>query len=113
VKHLIFFDNTCRLCQNAIRQIQDLDSGHIFEFYPLTSSRAKEMIPAKHLSGDTMVLMENEKRIWVRSKAIFRIFYLLGGKWKWLGALCYVPGLDLFYRFVAHNRYLFNVEKKK
>lgn len=109
--HFIFFDHTCRMCQNAVRRIQELDKERIFEFYPLTSSKAKEMVPTKYLGGDTIVLLENQKKVWIRSKAIFRIFHLLGGKWKWLGALCYIPGLDLFYRAVAHNRYLFNPEK--
>lgn len=107
MKHLIFFDSTCNLCQKSVRKIQELDKGKIFEFYPLNSSKAKELVPAKYLTGDTMVLMENGQRIWVRSKAVFRIFKLLGGKYEKLGILCYVPGLDLFYRIVAHNRYLF------
>lgn len=107
MKHMIFFDSTCNLCQKSVRKLQELDKEKIFEFYPLTSAKAKELVPAKYLTGDTMVLLENGKRIWVRSKAIFRIFKLLGGKYEWLGILCYVPGLDLFYRAVAHNRYLF------
>lgn len=108
MKHLIFFDSTCRMCQDSIRKIQELDMKHIFEFYPLNSAKAKEMVPAKFLTGDTMVLLEDQKRVWIRSKAIFRIFKLLGGKWEWLGVLCYVPGLDLFYRAIAHNRHLFD-----
>ncbi len=96
------------MCQKSIRKIQELDKEKIFEFYPLTSAKAKEMVPEKYLTGDTMVLLEDQKRIWLRSKAIFRIFKLLDGKYKWLGVLCYVPGLDLFYRLVAHNRHLFD-----
>lgn len=108
MKHLIFFDSSCNLCQKSVRKIQELDKEKIFQFYPLTSAKAKEMVPEKYLTGDTMVLLEDQKRVWLRSKAIFRIFKLLDGKYKWLGALCYVPGLDLFYRLVAHNRHLFD-----
>ncbi|NGX26608.1 MAG: hypothetical protein K940chlam6_00533 [Chlamydiae bacterium] len=105
--HLIFFDSTCPLCQKSVQQIQEMDSGHIFEFFPLDSAKASELLPEKFRKGDTIVLMENRKRIWTRAKAIFRILKLLGGKWSWMGFLCYVPGLDLFYRIIAHNRHLF------
>lgn len=108
MKHLIFFDSTCKMCQKSIRKVQELDTQHIFEFYPLNSSKAKELLPPHLLKGDTMVLLENQKKIWIRSKAVFRIFKLLDGKFKWLGAFCYVPGLDLFYRAIAHNRHLFD-----
>lgn len=106
-EHLIFFDNTCPFCQKSVRRIQEMDKKQIFEFYPLNSSVAKESLPEKLLKGDTMVLLENRKTIWVRAKAVFRILKLLGGKWAWLGFLAYVPGLDIFYRIIAHNRHLF------
>jgi len=105
--HLIFFDATCRLCQRSVRKIQEIDKDHLFEFLPLASNEAHRKLPEKLLEGDTIVLMENRQKIWVRSKAIFRILKLLGGKWSGLGFLAYVPGLDLFYRLIAHNRHLF------
>jgi len=86
-----------------IRKIQERDTKHLFEFYPLNSTKARELIPPELLKGDTLVLLEDQKRIWVRSKAVFRILKLLDGKWKGLGWLSYVPGLDLFYRIIAHN----------
>lgn len=107
-QHIIFFDHTCPLCQKSVRRIQEMDARHIFEFYPLNSEKAKELLAPEFLKGDTMVLLENQKTVWVRSKAIFRILKLLEGKWAWLGFLAYVPGLDLFYRIVAHNRHLFS-----
>src|SRR4051812_32325978 len=102
--HLIFFDNSCPLCQKSIRQIQQMDTQHIFEFFPLNSSFAKEHLSPELLKGDTLVLLENRNKVWLRSKAVFRIVKLLEGKWAWLGFLCYVPGLDLLYRIIAHNR---------
>ena len=90
-----------------MRRIQEMDRGKIFEFFPLTSSKAKELLPEKLLKGDTLVLLENKNRIWIRSKAVFRILKLLEGKWSWLGFLSYVPGLDIFYRVIAHNRGIF------
>lgn len=106
-KHLIFFDSTCPLCQKSVRQIKERDKNHIFEFFPLNSSVAREHLPSHLLKGDTLVLMENGQQTWIRAKAVFRILKLLRGKWSWLGFLCYVPGLDLLYRVVAHNRNVF------
>lgn len=107
-RHIIFFDATCSLCQKSIQRIKEMDRKHLFEFFPLTSVKAKELLSPELLKGDTIVLLENGKHVWIRAKAIFRILKLLEGKWSWLGFLCYVPGLDLFYKLVAHNRHIFD-----
>jgi predicted DCC family thiol-disulfide oxidoreductase YuxK len=99
--NLIFFDSTCPLCQRSVGRIQERDKNKLFTFYPLTSAKAKELLDEKLLEGDTIVLREEDGTIWVRAKAIFRILELLGSKW---GFMRHVPGIDLFYRIVAHNR---------
>lgn len=104
---MVFFDSTCNLCKNAVRHIQHRDTNQIFSFFPLTSELASEKLPENLLKGDTLVLLEGEKRIWIRSKAVFRILKLLGGKYAWMGVFAYVPGLDFLYRAIAHNRHLF------
>ena len=101
-EHIIFFDHTCKLCSQAVQTIQAKDKNQIFEFFPLESEMAKQSLPEKYLSMDTLVLLENKKEVWVRAKAIFRILHLLEGKWGWL---VYIPGLDLFYRLIARNRH--------
>lgn len=106
-QHTIFFDNVCPLCQKSVRRIQEMDTQKKFSYFPLNSTKAKELLSENLLKGDTLVLLENNKRIWLRSKAVFRILKLLEGRWSWLGFLCYVPGFDLFYRIIAHNRHLF------
>ena len=106
-KQLIFFDSTCKLCQNAIRRIQERDAKKQFTYFPLSSEMAKQKLPEELLEGDTIVLLENGEEMWIRSKAIFRILKLLGGKYAWMGVFAYVPGLDFLYRAIAHNRHLF------
>jgi len=106
MKPIIFFDSKCHFCQDSIQKIRERDKNNLFEFFPLDSEKAKELLPEKLLKGDTLVLLENGK-IWLRAKAIFRILHLLGGKWKAFGLLCYLPGLDLFYRLIAKHRHLF------
>lgn len=107
MSHFIFFDSHCPLCQKSIEQIEEIDVKKQFIYLPLASEKSQEMLPQKLLNEDSLVLLENGKKVWIRSKAAFRILHLIGGKWKWLGLLCYVPGLDLFYRLVAKNRHFF------
>jgi len=67
---------------------------------------ARQKLPEELLKGDTIVLLENGKKTWTRSKAIFRILKLLGGRYAWMGVFVHVPGVDFLYRIVAHNRHL-------
>lgn len=106
-RHWIFFDHTCLLCQKSVDQIKKRDKKSLFTFFPLESSIAKQHLSKELLKADTLVLMEDQKKIWVRARAVFRILKLLQGKWSWLGFLCYVPGIDLFYKIVAHHRHMF------
>lgn len=107
-KHLLFFDENCPFCQNTINQIRALDRKGIFQCAPIGT------LPdsfADLKQANTLILIENahspKKRIWMRGRGVLRIFWLLGGKWKFLGALSCVPFLpDLVYRFVAKHRHL-------
>lgn len=107
MKHLIFFDSRCPLCQNAVRKIREKDTQQIFTFFPLESQKAKELLSKELLSSDTLVLLDNKGVVWIRGQAVFQILHLLGGKWKWLGFLSHLPGVDLFYRLIAKNRHFF------
>ena len=106
-EHIIFFDSTCPMCQKSVRKIQSMDTKGVFEFFPLNSEMAREHLSEELLSADTLVLFENKKEVWIRASAIFRILYLIGGKYKKWGWLAHVPGLDLFYRIIATNRHFF------
>ncbi|NGX38746.1 MAG: hypothetical protein KR126chlam1_00056 [Chlamydiae bacterium] len=105
--HKIYYDATCPMCQKTVRRIRERDEKGRFEYIPLDSDRARSVLSPELLKGDTIVLIEENGKIWLRSKAVFRILKFLGGKGSWLGFLVYVPGLDLFYRMIAHNRHLF------
>ena len=107
MKHVIFFDSTCSLCKNAIKKIQKRDRKKIFSYYPLNSGLARQKLSDKFLEKNTLVLLENGKKVFFRSKAVFRILKLLGGKYAWMGFFVYVPGLDFFYRIVANHRRFF------
>ena len=76
-------------------------------FAPLEGITARKMLH-DHLGRSTFVLLEiPPHRKWIRGKAVFRILWLLGGKWKWIGWMHVIPFLNLFYRLVAAYRGLF------
>ena len=108
-KHLIFFDASCRFCSNAVDRVMRWDKKEIFLSAPLDGDLAKAM---KIERDDSFILVENfyggKKKIYLRGRGVARVFWLLGGWWKWLGWLCFFPfGLNLFYTIVARHRHRF------
>jgi predicted DCC family thiol-disulfide oxidoreductase YuxK len=111
-KHLILYDAHCQLCLNSIKFIKRHDKHHRFNYAALDSNASHAHLTGKNAylkKEDTLILLENVKtkktKVWIRSKGIFRIFWILGGPWKFLGALGYLPfGGDVIYRFIAHHR---------
>lgn len=110
--HLVFYDASCPLCVHFVEQLIVRDTGGFFFFAPLQGETAQRYLAPAIQRGDTMVLVENfhsrHPRIWMRGRGVFRIFWLLGGRWRWVGWLCFCPfGVDLLYRAVARHRHLF------
>lgn len=119
--HLIFFDDTCPLCQRAVSHIILIDQKNIFRFSPLKGNTAKEVLGKKRddfISENTIVLVENfkkpKKKIYIRSKALFKIYYLIGGWHKLIGFLSFFPPTitDFFYRLIAKHRHKLAFKKR-
>ncbi|HEY2811453.1 MAG TPA: DUF393 domain-containing protein [Rhabdochlamydiaceae bacterium] len=112
-KHLILFDSSCPLCWNAIRKVKDWDKKHLFLYEPLSSDMARGVIEEhKELHNvDSLMLIENfrkgeKQRIWLRGRAVLRIFWLLGGFKKCIGWMAFLPfGVDGIYRLIARHRH--------
>ena len=113
-KHLIFFDGECAFCNQRVHHLLEWDHSEKFLFAPLEGSTAKKELHRsleKLQKENTLVLLENyasdQQRMWIRGRGVLRIFWLLGGKWKLLGWLSFLPcGADLIYRLIAHHRHL-------
>ena len=104
--HRLFYDASCALCRAAIEHVKARDAGPIFLYAGLDSP----LVPPEYRNGDTVVLLEETSegdRLWVRARAIFRIYWLLGGGYRLLGWLSYLPGwlLDPIYSMVARHRH--------
>ena len=112
-EHLIFFDGECPFCHKSVRQILEIDVDKRFLFAPLKGETASSILtgpqgPLK--SANSLVLVENydstERKFWLRSRAVFRMYWLVGNGWGLIGILSFLPGYvgDFFYdRFAAHR----------
>ena len=119
-KHLVFYDGQCGLCDHVVQFLIKHDKDRIFVFAPLQGSTAKVVLkdhPSFLEQMDTLVLIENygtdQQQIYVLGKGTFRILWLLGGFWKVIGWLSFLPSqiYDWGYRLVARNRGYFFRDK--
>ncbi len=109
MKHLVFYDGACGLCDSTVQFILNRDAHDLFVFAPLGGETAKKYLQLDP-ALDSVVLIENYKtdpKTYVQSQAIFRILKALGGVYTVPGLLSFLPPV-LFnwgYRFVARNRH--------
>lgn len=118
--NLVFYDGKCALCDGVVRFLWERDIRKEFVFAPLEGKTAEKELggldPA--LRGrDSFVLIEGwggpRPRFYFFAKGAFRVLWLLGGAWRVVGVLNFLPGyfFDWVYRLVARNRGLFLSDK--
>ncbi|MFI5343395.1 MAG: thiol-disulfide oxidoreductase DCC family protein [Chlamydiales bacterium] len=112
--HLVFYDGTCGLCDRTVQFLLRADKQKIFLFAPLQGTTAVEYLaklPPEQKEVDSLILIENfrtsHSKVYLQSKAVFRMCWLLGGWLKLIGWLSFLSAslFDWAYRFVAHHRY--------
>lgn len=105
--HVIFFDGQCGLCNGFVNFILKIDQSHLFLFSPLQSDFAIQTLP-QELTTDlkTIVVLINGTTF-KKAQAVFAIFQEIGGFWKILSIMKYLPSslLNMGYDLVAENRY--------
>ncbi len=103
------FDGICNLCNGVVQFLIRHDKKRIFQFASLQSDAGQALLKKHHLdplSLKSIVLVEQENTF-VRSTAVLKIAFLLGGAWR-LAAILYIfPRFirDFVYSIVARNRY--------
>lgn len=112
MKQLVFFDSECKLCRKSVHTLIKIDTEKKLVFAPLNGKTADDKLIGKFSylkHQNSLVLIENPHgHIWLRGRAVFRIFWLLGGKWKLIGWFYMMPFVDFFYRQVARHRHRFS-----
>ena len=121
-EHLIFFDSECPFCHKAVSKIIEIDLDHQFLFAPLNGETARDVLcgPQTYLRKiNSLVLVENfrstDRHFWIRSRGIFRVYWLIGGQWKLFGLFSFLPSWigDWLYRWVAEHRHQFKLKMDK
>jgi predicted DCC family thiol-disulfide oxidoreductase YuxK len=113
-KHLVFYDGKCGFCDHIVHFLLKVDRHQQFVFAPLQGKTAAEylqQLPSDLKNEDSLILIENylssQPRYYLLAQGAFRIAWLLGGKWKLIGWLGFLPGFlfNWAYRLVARYRY--------
>lgn len=109
-QHLIIFDDSCGLCQRSVLIALNADKERRFLFAPIGGKTAKKLMKKAKLKADSFILIENihssRPFAWVYGRGVLRLFWLLGGSYKVIGALFILPKIciDPIYRFIAKRR---------
>src|SRR5262249_32383445 len=98
MRHVIFYDGECPLCNRAVRFLLQADKKRIFYFARLDGETAKKKLVSLRLNDpslDTMVLLQNyqtdQEQLLIEGRGALRILWLLGGKYALLGWLSFLP----------------------
>lgn len=114
---LILFDGVCNWCVFWVQFIIRRDPGKMFHFASLQSPVGQKILKKLGLPNEdfkTMIFVEND-RYFTKSSAALKIIRRMGGFWPIIYVFIVIPSgiRDLFYDFVAKNRYGWFGRKKE
>lgn len=113
-KHLVFYDGQCGLCDHVVQFLLKVDGKKEFLFAPLqgeTASKRLQNVPESVKKADSLILLENyqsqNEKLYIFGHGAFRIAWLLGGYWRLLGWLSFLPPVlyNWGYQLVARYRH--------
>lgn len=113
VRALVLYDGVCGLCDHTVQWLLDHDPEGRLHFAPLqgeTAAQIRLRHPELPADLDSVILVERAaqtERLWWHSRAVFRLAGHIGGWYRPLAALVWLPSAlgDLGYRIVAKLRY--------
>ena len=116
-KKLILFDGVCNLCNDSVLKVIKYDQKNQFLFASLQSDIGQKII--KHLKIDTsktdsIILYNPSISYDVKSSAALKIMNTFGRFWKLTQIFWIFPAFirNIFYDFIAKNRYKWFGEKE-
>jgi predicted DCC family thiol-disulfide oxidoreductase YuxK len=108
-KHIILYDDTCRLCNNTIKILKKADKNRLIQFIPLNSSKGQEHLDSEnqhYRTCDSVVYIHDNMYV-TKSDAILLTLKLIR-RYRFLYYLKYIIPQrlrDLIYDIVARNRH--------
>ena len=106
---VLLYDGLCCLCNRTVHFLLKIDHLAVLQFAALQSTTAKSLLGQVDRSRplpDGVVLIHNGK-IYTESSAALKSLQLIGGIWKLIAMLRFIPNFirNPIYRIVARNRY--------
>ena len=106
---VVLYDGTCGLCHRSVKFILRHERDATLMFAPLqgeTAAALRARYPNIPDNIDTVVLVDND-RAYLRSKAFLYVAKYLRGPWRWPYGMRWLPGfvMNIGYRFIAAIRY--------
>ena len=105
----MLFDGVCNFCSGAVQMVIRNDPAGVIHFAPLQSGYSRALLAAHpELAGiDSIIFVEEDGRVSVRSDAVLRIASRTGGWWRVLLVARLLPRAvrDWFYDGFANRRY--------
>ena len=106
---VLLFDGLCCLCNRTVHFLLRIDQRAVLHFAALQSNTSKSLLEQVDYSRplpDGVVLIYNGK-IYTESAAALKSLQLVGGIWKLVAILRFIPHFirNPIYRIVARNRY--------
>ncbi len=106
---VLLYDGTCGLCHRSVRWILQHERDHELQFAPLQGETAAALRARHHAIPEALesVVLVDDDRVRLRSKAFLYTARHLRAPWRWAYAVRWLPGflLDLGYRVIAAIRY--------
>lgn len=106
-RKILFFDGVCNLCNVFVSFLVERNVKKQIFFSSLQGKAAQEKLPRGLIDNlETVVFLEG-KSLYVRSDAAIRVLMELGGGWRALSVLLYIPKpvRDFIYMLISRNRY--------
>lgn len=113
-QHLLLYDGECGLCDAVVQAVLKRDQQKLFCFAPLqgvTAATFRHTMGLNDVPQDSVILIEFFRlptaKCYLRSQAVWRVCWHLGGIWTLLGMLKFLPSwlFDWGYSIVARLRY--------
>lgn len=106
---VLYFDGICRFCDAAVQMVLKKDSEGVVHFAALQSPTGRQLVEAhpELKSIDSVIFVEEDGRISVKSEAVMRIAARTGGWWRIVLAGRLLPRAlrDWMYDAFARRRY--------
>lgn len=104
---IVFIDGYCTICNQWVQFIMKRDKRQHIHFSSIQGTTAEQYLTPEERIEVNYILYYRDGSLKIRSSAIIWILKDLGGLWRIVGILHYVPAIlrDSIYNFVSRRRY--------